>query len=222
MEEQYCFLCRDSEDILYKICDCNDSIICIDCYNNEATSKMNKCGICRKDYKFDYKCNYIKLSSILCTYLLKYGVIIGFEIFPPLYLYLQTEYSSMNNVLLFFTLFFVLFGNTILYKLIHIYLYHENDENHKNFLTLFIPLKITYLMILFIIIMFCYKKDLLLVYNYFVLGFIYLVPMLFFSTIMIGFYIKKLKIYVDEHAFTREIKIKSIIQNNLQSPINYV
>ena len=225
MDEKYCFLCRDSEDILYKLCDCNDSLMCVECYNNESTSKMNKCGICRKNYEFQYSRDYYKFLYILLSYISKYGIIIGFELFPPLYLYVQSEYSTLNNVLLCFTLFFILFGTTILYKLFNNYLYYNDNESYIRFLKLFIPLKIIYIMVLFFIILFIYSKDQLLIYNYFILGFMYILPIFFFSIIMIGFYIKKCSNDINESSLTRQIKIKSIIQNNmgvLQSAINYV
>ena len=53
----------------------------------------------------------------------------------------------------------------------------------------------------------------------------YLVPFIFFSTIMIAEKLKKIKQYINEESLNRQIKIKSIIHNNLndlQSAINYV
>ena len=60
------FYFRDTSPILYHICECNDSLICIECYNNDLAAQMTNCGICRKryshktkrDYKFFFKLIY--------------------------------------------------------------------------------------------------------------------------------------------------------------------
>lgn len=30
-----CFLCHDTPDVLYKLCECLESNVCVECYNNE-------------------------------------------------------------------------------------------------------------------------------------------------------------------------------------------
>ena len=164
MEEKYCFLCRGDEEILYKICDCNDSLICVECYCNEQTSKMDKCGICRKNYEFQYKRDYSKFLYIIFSYITKYGLILGFELFPPIYLYLESEYSISNNILICISLFSILFGNNIIYKLINLYIFEDN-YNYTKIINLFIPLKIIYILIMLFVIEFGYNKDKLLGMN---------------------------------------------------------
>ena len=72
MEPYICFICRDNSAILYKICTCVDSIICDDCFNNEDTQKMDKCGICRKKYDYNSSININKFSFFLTIYCFKY------------------------------------------------------------------------------------------------------------------------------------------------------
>jgi len=224
MDEKQCFLCRDNEDILYKLCDCNDSLICVECYYNEHTSKMNNCGICRKKYEFQYVRNYSKFLYMMVSYITKYGLILGFELFPPIYLYLKSETSIYNNILLCIALFSILFGNNIIYKLLNTYIF-EDEYRFTESLNILISFKIGYTIIMFFIILFTYTSNKLLVYNYFIFCILYVLPIIFFSAIMIAENLKKIKNQINEASLSRKIKIKAIIQNNLndlQSAINYV
>ena len=224
MDEKQCFLCRDNEDILYKLCDCNDSLICVECYNNESTSKMNKCGICRKNYEFQYLRNYSKFLYIMLSYITKYVLILGVDLFPPIYLYLQSETSTSNSILLCIALFSILFGNNIIYQLINTYIF-ENEYRFTESLKILIPFKLMYIMIMFFTIIFTYSSNKLLVYTYFIICILYVLPIIFFSTIMFAENLKKIKNKINAASISRNIKIKAIIQNdinNLQSTINYV
>ena len=231
MDEKLCFLCRGNEDILYKLCDCNDSIICVECYHNEDTSRMNKCGICRKNYEFQYLRNYSKFLYIMLSYITKYGLILGFELFPPIYFYLESkdEYSISkdsisNNILLCISLFSILFGNNIIYKLYNIYII-EDEYRFTESLKILILFKIVYNMFMFFIIQFTYINNKLLRYNYFIFGIMYILPLVFFSTLIYIRNFKKIKQEINGESLSRKIKIKAIIHNNLvdlQSSINYV
>ena len=232
MEEKECFLCRGNEPILYKLCDCNDSIICVECYHNKETPKMNKCGICRKNYEFQYFRNYSKFLYIILSYITKYGLILGFELFPPIYFYLESKADSIsdyetfisNNILLYISLFSILFGNNIIYKLYNIYII-EDEYRFTDSLKIIIPLKIFYNMFMFFIIQVTYSNNKLLRYNYFIFGIMNVLPLIFFSTLIYISSFKKIQQEINDKSLSRKIKIKAIIQNNivdLQSTINYV
>ena len=69
-----CYLCHtESEEIYYKICKCNSSTICKDCYivSNEQEEINPRCPMCRRDLDLKYKINklnFIKNFFVLNTY----------------------------------------------------------------------------------------------------------------------------------------------------------
>ena len=81
---------------------------------------------------------------------------------------------------------------------------------------------------MFFIIIFTYSSNKLLVYTYFIICILYVLPIIFFSTIMFAENLKKIKNQINAASLSRNIKIKAIIQNDvnnpddLQSTINYV
>jgi len=207
-----CFICHDYSSILYKICDCNDSIICQDCYSIDATQKMNKCGICRKDYTFNLKRNYCDFSKIILKYGTKYTLFLFVELFCPIFLYYNsdsTDSSELNNVFLIYSLFCVFVLNIINYylttQLIH------NEESVQSLLLIYNPVKCIYTLLLFIIIQYIYGVNKLKLYACYILIFIYSMPLIFYSTI-IAFKngIKCIK-YINNVSLQKTIKIKSII-----------
>jgi hypothetical protein len=224
MEEKQCFLCRDDGVILYKICDCNDSTICIDCYNNEGTSKMDKCGICRKDYEFNYMRDYQSFLKILFAFLTKYSIILCIELFPPLYIYLIEDYSIQNNILLSISFFFITIGNIIIYNFIRLYI--RTAEQYDNLMKLLTPIKMIYIISMFCVILLMYKNDKIIIYNYFVVVFIYILPLFIISFILLINKLTNFKKHINEESLTRQIKIKNIIESSryeaLQRTINNV
>ena len=225
MEQPKCFLCRTNDtnnvEILYKICDCNDSIICVECYNNDETSKMDTCGICRKKYEYEYKRNFTSFFNILLINLIKYGTILGIELFPPLYLYSDSENSIEHNIFLIISLFCILFGNIINYYLLNIFI---QGEAFNNLLNSFITIKLVYICLMFLLILYGYEKNKLTNYFYIIIFILYILPLMFFPTILIGKNIINFKKYINEMTIIRKIKIKNIIKTNieLQGTINNV
>lgn len=224
MEETQCFLCRDNDVILYKICDCNDSTICIDCYNNEGTSKMEKCGICRKDYEFNYTRDYYSFFKLLLEFITKYSFILCIELFPPIYLYLIEDYSIQNNILLSMAFFFITIGNIITYNIIRLYI--ETVESYNNLMKLLTPIKMIYIISMFCVILLMYKNDKIIIYNYFVVVFIYILPLFIISIIIMINTLINFKKLVNTQSLYRHIKIKNIIESStyeaLQRTINNV
>ena len=58
-----CYICKDEPEVLYKICSCVDSLLCIECLelsNNNINGRdtyhenMLKCSICRQFLEFNY------------------------------------------------------------------------------------------------------------------------------------------------------------------------
>ena len=222
MDENQCFICKDNRVILYKICDCVDSTICEECYGNEETSKMDKCGICRKDYEFNYNRNYLSFFNILIEFLTKYSIILCIEMFPPIYIYLIEDYSIENNILLSIAFFFITIGNIIIYNFIRLYI--GIGERYNN-MKLLIPIKLIYIISMFCVILVMYKNNKIIIYNYFVVLFIYILPLFLISVIILIDSLTHFKKYINDKTLTRTIKIKSIFQSthtSSQSSINYV
>ena len=219
MDEKQCFLCRDNGELLYKICDCVDSTICEECYGNEETSKMEKCGICRKDYEFNYNRNYLSFFNILIEFLTKYSIILCIEMFPPIYIYLIEDYSIENNILLSIAFFFITIGNIIIYNFIRLYI--GSDERYNNMMKLLIPIKLIYIISMFCVILVMYKNNKIIIYNYFVVLFIYILPLFLISVIILIDSLTHFKKYINDKTLNRTIKIKYIIEP-LQRTINNV
>ena len=220
MDENPCFLCRDNGEIMYKICDCVDSIICEECYDNEETSKMDKCGICRKDYDFNYTKDYNMFFQILIKTLSKYGIILGIELFPPIYFYFKSEYAIINNIYFILCLNFIIFGNIINYKLLSLFI--DTDENISNIHIIFLPLKLIYIVIFFFIILYGYNKNQINVYFYFIIMCIYIIPIILFSIGILLINCQIFKKNINDKTLKRTIKIKSIIQSTHTSSQNAI
>lgn len=213
VKELTCFLCRDDATILYKICDCNDSIICKDCYYIDETQDMNNCGICRKPYVFNYKRDYVEYIRLLVVYGLKYGIIIGIELFPPCYLY----FKEPNELFLGFSFCCIFLVNVLnYYFIIH---FSENDENGnagEQFILLFNPVKCIYLMLIFIILQRSSKDtiDMMYIYSLIGMGLIYIFPLIIFGFIIIINTFILCNKFINEKIVTRNIIIKQIIHTN--------
>jgi hypothetical protein len=212
LSHNQCFICRDSCNTLYKICDCNDSTICDECYELESTQQMTQCGICRKKYVFDVERNYWDILKILFKHTTKYGVILCIELFCPIFLYIQADYSELNNVFLIYTFFCITIGNILIWylteRLIH------NEESAKSFMLIYTPLKCIYIMLIFIIIQYINDIHKLKLYAYYILLFIYTMPMLFFSCVIFGRKGIKYKKYIDDITISKKINVKAILNNS--------
>jgi hypothetical protein len=218
MEEKQCFLCRESEEILYKICDCNDSTICSECYGYKETHIMKTCAICRKKYEFNYKRQYLIVFKILGKYLIKYGIIIGLELFPPLYLYINEDYTDTHNIFLGISLFCILFCNIINYYLLNIIV--MDDITFVNYVNIYILIKFMLICIIFLILL-QYHNNKILGYSIFILGFIYILPVIVFCLILVITKLTNFLEDINKKSLYKTIKIKSIY-TNLQGTINNV
>lgn len=100
-----CYLCHtESDEIYYKICICNGSTICKDCFSisNEQEEINPRCPMCRRDLDLKYKINklnFIKNFFVLNTYFICSFII---KISLPLVIYFTKDdypnYIYSNNV----------------------------------------------------------------------------------------------------------------------------
>ena len=208
--EIICFICRDTCDILYKICDCKSSIICKDCYCINSTHTMNNCGICRTEYQFNYTRNNIEYLRLLFFYVFKYILLLVIELFPPCYLYsLEVVDKDYNSLFLASSFFCVIIVNVINYYLaINLY-----SEQMKIGIILYSIIKCVYLLIFLDILIYTKDDNTLYNYSYFGIGILYILPMILFGLLIIIKNIKKIFTMVSSKSFTRKIIIKSIIHN---------
>jgi hypothetical protein len=207
-----CFICRDTANILYKICDCNDSIICIDCYNMDSSQRMLNCGICRKQYLFNITRNYTDSAKILISYGSKYGVVLFIELFCPFFIYSQSEQTDLSNIFILFSIYCVVFVNTLNYYLTENVV--NNVETTRSLMIVYTPIKCLYILLLFIIIQYIYEINTLKLYTYYILIVVYNIPLFFLTTIIL---IRGLFVffnYVNEQTISKSIKIKSIIHQS--------
>ena len=86
-----CFICKEENDVLYKVCDCNGSTLCRECYNIDKTMQMKNCAICRKTYEIYYKRNYFNLIKIILLQLILF--IIPYII--PIYIIYNYKVSGL-------------------------------------------------------------------------------------------------------------------------------
>ena len=140
-----CYLCQDTEEegtTLYKICVCEDSLLCLECLKlteenlNKKPHQENKskCSICRRQLKIFHELGDTYLKKVGIFILIKIGAIVT-EIYPPLYIHnlknqtYPTElYSSNSNFLI------SIIAQSIIIRYFIKKLYHEisvfqNPEN---------------------------------------------------------------------------------------------
>jgi len=211
-----CFICRDDSEILYKICTCVDSTICDECYNNESTHKMEKCAICRKKYEYNNNTNPKEFINLLLKYLLKYIFLGSIELSPIIYIYYDVPYSTYNNIFLIYGIFCITILNIINYKLLSNIILDQ--ETFDSFISLYNTLKSIYIIILFLILIYIDFINKLFLFAVFELGAVYILPLIFLSTIIISEYTKNSIKYINDKAKdkNKEIKILGVINQ----PIN--
>ena len=209
-----CFLCHDTPKVLYKLCDCEASNICVECYNIDNTQNMIRCPICRRDFIFNYKRNYLILTKDVLYMCVLFISIIIVELFPPLYIYYNSNESQIiNSIFLSICLFFITIGNIILVDLVKKIILI--DDNTIQILTSLYLVKEVFLLILFFIINYNHRINTIIYYIVFVIGILYVMPLLFFSIIFMFDNFDELKKYISTKSLTHKITIKSVIlQNN--------
>jgi len=224
-----CFLCHDTPDVLYKLCECLESNVCVDCYNIEATQKMKRCAICRRNFTFDYKRNMCDFIKVISYVFIIFVTSIGIELFPPLYIYYydNNENQIINNIFLGICLFSIIIGNILLFNLFKNIIV---ENTTKVIISLYI-FKSFFIITMFFIVNYIQTINSIYYYLVFVIGVIYVVPFLFFSILIIFDKYEQLKNYINNKSRIRKIKIKSFIFQNHplqeehiepQEPIQYL
>mgnify|MGYP006140627881 CR=1 FL=1 len=216
-----CFLCRDSDTIMYKICDCVESTICIDCYDIDSTQLMNKCGICRKKYEYSYNRNMCKYIKQICINFGLYIILFLSELSPILYLYFYIKHDYLTNVFLIYGLFSITIGNIINNHFLNTLI--DNPYNRTELLNVYTFIKLLYIIIIFLIIIYNNDNNDIYLNVGIILCLIYTGPLIFFSSISFIRILENILNTIKINTSNKNIKIRSTIyQTILDNPINNV
>ena len=96
-----CFICKDNFNEIYKICQCEDSLICGDCLTISNAQHMNICPICRRPLNIKYirdKYKYCKL--IIPTIVIN---LLAFTM-PLIFPIINLGYNYSNSAVVLFSL----------------------------------------------------------------------------------------------------------------------
>lgn len=101
-----CLVCKDYNQIVNKICVCNDSVLCDDCLILTNNSDMKLCPICRRNLNYVIIRDYLKYLKLLLPTLLLQFFSIFLPIIYPIHI-LTNEYNEFNILSLIITIFSV-------------------------------------------------------------------------------------------------------------------
>jgi hypothetical protein len=207
-----CFLCHDTPDVLYKLCECLESNVCVECYNNDNTQQMKRCAICRRNFTYNKKRDYKEFFNVIIYVFILFSSYVFIELFPPLYIYYydSNESQIINNIFLGTCLFFTTIGNVLLIDLIK-NIIHENTT--KLLLSIYL-FKGFYILTMFFVVNYMKTINFMYFYSAFVIGVVYGIPFLFFSIINVYHKYEYLKKYVNKKSLISKIEIKSFIFQN--------
>lgn len=205
-----CFICRDESPILYHICSCNDSLICIDCYNTDLASDMVLCGICRRPYNHKSVRDWQLFFKILLTNFFLYLTMFSIDLVPPMYLYI-TDKTNTKSYLYFFGIS-IYIGNILTSFLI--YDSFGSMDDFDKLMKLFYCLKYGFIILMFIYIYFnTVSIDKLKIYTITVGCVVYILPLAIFSLV---FYISDFTKFIkslNRKTLKKQIKIYRILYN---------
>ena len=111
-----CFICRDSPQEIYKICDCQDSILCNECLVMTNTNQIIKCPICRKLLKTTISRNYYETFKLSFQYFGLKFLLYFLPLIFPIYSYYK-DYD-LKAITLFLTLYAVTVFEPIIIKMV--------------------------------------------------------------------------------------------------------
>ncbi len=223
-----CYICRDTTEVLNKICVCEDSYICLDCLeltnenindNTNLNENRLKCPICRRFFKFSLVGSVKYYLNLFYIWFIK---ILGFavSITPIVIIYGESNqeypdkiYSNKDS----FLYSCILQVTTLKYISTHLIIDLSDYENKKDDTHLSLIIEYIYLTVntIFSIIFLIYKsKNNAEIYTLLTLVPSYYIP--FFSLVLISMCISyfDLVIYLRKEFCKKSIQIKNIYHNN--------
>lgn len=205
-----CFMCKDTCENIYKICNCTSSTLCYNCLMITNTTNICKCPICRTDLKIKYNRDYYKLFSLVSGYILLHLSVIGIPLIYPIYSY-TNNCSDLSPILLFVTIYCIFILEPLMCNIII-----------KNSKLKYINYQLSKLIFMVFIIPFIFllsNTDRNSIYTILFIFPLYIFPNLIYSTVIIYKKIKEVKEYLNEKTKTKQIMfqiINSINENILE------
>lgn len=170
-----CFLCRETFNEYYKICDCVDSTLCYECYKLTNQNNITKCAICRKSLKYNTKLVNLKFIKLIFINILNYICLFALELIIPCYSLL---YIEKNLTYFLYVLYGLILFNGLNYYFI-LQLYEAQDIDRMVYQ--YNSIKIIYLIFYCIIFYFLVDNDKIIkIYLLFILLVLYVIPVTFY------------------------------------------
>lgn len=198
-----CFICRDELPIMYHLCVCNESTICLDCYELDNVQNMVNCGICRKKYRYRYNYDCISLLKNLFLGFLIIIIFLFLELFPPIYIYYETT-NKNKDIFLYSSLVCVSVVNILNF-------YFVKKINDIKILKIFIYTHYSTILGISFVIFISDKSDRLVLYTLFILGINYFLPLILICINIVKNLIIKYKNNLILKYRTKKLKINKII-----------
>ena len=169
-----CFLCRDSFNEYYKICECLDSTLCYECYKLTNQNNIKRCSICRKTLKYNKTQVDFKFIKILFLNILNYTCLLVLELNIPYY-----SLVYLNNKILNFC--YIVYAILLLNSLNYYFILQLNEAREiDRMIYIYNSIKVLYLIFYCIIFYFLVDKDKIIeLYLLFILFVLYVIPLTF-------------------------------------------
>ena len=118
-----CMICHDSDVELFKICFCNESLVCKSCLQTLNYNRTNLCPICREPLRVGVTSNSNKKIKLLSTITFFVTLISLINVFP-IFHFINVQ-PHINSTSLFYNKSFQYATTSVLIFMIHplIYLY---------------------------------------------------------------------------------------------------
>lgn len=223
-----CYICRDTTEVLNKICVCEDSYICLDCLeltnenindNTNFNENRLKCPICRRFFKFSLLGSSKYYLNLFYLWFIKiFGIVVS--ITPIIIIYNESNqkypdkiYSNKDSFLYSCILQVI----TLKYVTTTLVIDLSDYENKKDDIHLSLIIEYIYLIInsIFSIIFLIYKSsNNAEIYTLLTLVPSYYIP--FFSIVLISMCISYMDLvtYLRKEFCKKSIQIINIFHNN--------
>ena len=144
-----CFLCHDElTGIYYRICICQDSVLCVDCYelmNAKRENIRNKCSICQRELNIIKEKNTCKNIIYLFPSIVYFLLCNLYLLIVPLYIYYNSseeypnKFFTNREIFLYFTtistILFKYISHVLIFQLIKFHQHNNNVDNDYKSIT---------------------------------------------------------------------------------------
>jgi len=196
-----CFICKDYNQTLNKICICEDSLLCDECLILTNNTNIKLCPICRRELKYKTTRDYFKFIKLLFPSLIIQFLSIAGPLIYPIYI-LAKEYNHLNLLSFLITLFCV----SILEPIISWKISREFNIKINKYLAYKLSLMVIFIPIYSLF----YSKDKYIYYLFTYIFPFYIIPTLMICIIEIIERRNNFKIYLDSKTISRQLNFERI------------